>query len=74
MKSKILTKQPSKASEYPRLKIGTNGTVVLFTSKGNGMCVYAGEASTNFLGECDNEWAEDSLFTDFNEDVILSNN
>lgn len=58
-------------ADYPVLKIYKDtGSVVLFSSKGKGICVVAGEGDK--LGEYSTAWSEE-YFEKFYGKVILEN-
>lgn len=66
-----LTKAARKKAEYPKLRVGQSGIVVLFVDKTTGTVVR--ETMEYTLGTYLTDWAENH-FTDFNGSVELSNN
>ena len=71
MKSVVKEKQAENKAEYPCLKISTNETVVLFTSKGTGTLIH-NPNGTWPIGYYSRNWIEVE-FTPFSGTIELSN-
>lgn len=73
MKSKI--KQDKKQKIYPRLMSSNEeqDLVVLFYREGQGMVVNPGDAGNYYVGHHSVAWNHESYWTDFEGQVILSN-
>ena len=74
MKSKVKNEKVVMAVKpFPKLMIASDGVIVLFESKRNGVVVsHNGGFTTTAVGESCNEWHMGS-FEDFDGEVILSN-
>jgi hypothetical protein len=70
MKSTVHLHRPP-LKEYPRLRVGKNGAVVLFCNPFTGMVV-GGDDSGNPVGIWSEDWLSDQ-FTDFHGSVTLEN-
>ena len=71
---KVTLQQKPVKIKYPFLGIHTQlNTIVLFTEPNVGVCVYAGTASLNFIGQYKTTWSTD-LFESYNGTVTLENN
>lgn len=71
MKVEVKETGKKKEKDFPKLMANEEGTVVLFTSSGKGICLVA-KYEDEYVGEYSIKWNK-NIFTDFEGSITLSN-